>query len=278
MEIYYQSGSYNKRIEFNNVNYWLAPDELFSYEWSYETFNNRISSFEKSLKTKKIQITVTGTLEKSWHKAMNELISAFEADVRLLTPGRLYVNDWYFECYIIKSSKSLHNDENSSKYGDGVSTNSFTIISPNGSMWKNETTYMFGREFLIDGLTYPMDYPYGYVNSNKFITNTEYVPCDFELTIYGACQSPAVSVGLQTYELEDCYLSTGEYIKINSLNKTVDKTKVNGTKVSVFRFRNRDFNIFEKIPAGKSQLAWQEGLVFDLTLIRERGEPLWIKT
>lgn len=275
MTAYYKAGYSDKVIIFDNKNYWLDIGELFSYKWSYNTFNNRIAEFSKNISERKFTVTVTGNNNMSLAKANNEMIQIFDSDVRMKQPGRIYIDDYYLEGYVVNSNKTQYENNIKDCYSDGISENEFMLVTEQ-KFWRKDILFEYGRENIVEGLTYPKGYPYGYVNSARKISNSDIVPCDFKMTVYGPCENPAVSVGIQTYQL-NLILEEGECVQIFSDRKAVIKTKITGEKESVFSYRNRNFDIFAKIPAGKTMVGWTEGLVFDIMLISERGEPEWTR-
>ena len=73
-------------------------------------------------------------------------------------------------------------------------------------------------------------------------------------------------------------LAQGEYLTVNSKEKTIVKTKKSGEKVNEFYLRDRDNYIFEKMKAtnGSSYVSIQEGKICSIKAFTERSEPKWI--
>ena len=145
--------------------------------------------------------------------------------------------------------------------------------------WVKETTILFranasgGASFL----DFPYDFPYDFKNDlvSGEVVNTNFVASNFRMTIYGACINPTVHIGGHEYSV-DVDIGNGEFLTINSVEKTIVLTKVNGEKVNCFNKRNKDSYIFEKIPTGTNiTTAPNEGISFDITLLEERSEPKW---
>ncbi|HEX2935803.1 MAG TPA: hypothetical protein VHO72_10660 [Bacteroidales bacterium] len=126
-------------------------------------------------------------------------------------------------------------------------------------------------------LDYPYDYAFDYMalDQNQNITNSSYAAAHFEMLIYGACTNPSVIIGGHEYEV-DCTLATGEYLVINTLNKKVYKVNLDGTKEGQLNNRNRDSYLFEKLPSGSNTVQWNGLFGFDVNMLMERSEPIWI--
>ena len=251
----------------------LAKTDLFDYEWRYDTkneINPKITRFYRNMVQKRVSIVIANEL--NFEHAYSQLIEAVEKDVVNVTPGKLYVDDSYISCYFIKSDKEKW------KKSSVRPTVEFTIICENGS-WITETKTSFRSGIASnDGnLNYPFNYPFNYASSGtvKKINNLSYAPSDFEVTIYGACNNPSFTIGGHLYGV-DCSLETGEYLIINSITKKIYKVKPNGEAVNQFNLRNHDSYIFEKIPCGENAVTWNGLFGFDMVLLSERSEPLWI--
>lgn len=95
------------------------------------------------------------------------------------------------------------------------------------------------------------------------------------MTIYGPCDAPKVTIGTSVYKVNTSLIS-GEYLEINTETRSIYKTMNNGTKVNLFDDRDRENNIFSKVPEGNSVVARSGAFRFDVTLLIKRSEPKWI--
>lgn len=269
----------NNRGEETVLSQWpimiQEPETLFSNEWSYETPNigNKIVSFNKKMQTKEATVSIFADEEKQYSSIVDNMLSIMERDIYEVSPGKLFVNGCYLSCYVIKRDYEEYEE------GFGTTDLKFKVIAEDGS-WIEESTTSFGKItnqiYSNDGFDYPYDYKFDYVNSlaNQILENPSYAPADFEMIIYGSCSNPTVSIGNNTYVVNDS-LITGEYLRINSSKRTIIKKKNNGEEVNGFYLRGRDEWIFEKVPAGNNAVAWSGGFGFDITLFAERSEPKW---
>ena len=279
MDIYYVN-SQGEKLDLVTYPYlMLADTDLFDYTWSNTTKGTsfpRISSFSRSMVQKKIKIRIKGLNELDYLNNIEKITAFFDADVVKLSPGRLYVDNYYLDCYIFASSK------NTKYLMVNNSTVQFTLLSPDGN-WKTSNVFHFGMA-KDDGvvtdetfLDYPLEYKYDYVNDLTFnsLLNDGYAPSDFKLTIYGRCSDPLISIGDWNYGATDVDLKTGEKLIIDSVNKKVYKVTVTGVIENLFSHRLKDFYAFQKIEVGQNIVGWNGAYAFDVELFEDRSEPKW---
>ena len=154
---------------------------------------------------------------------------------------------------------------------------SFTV-TPRENIWFYQTMFPFRLGLSTSGnnLDFPYDYPFDYASgsSNEQLLNDAFSDTDFEITVYGGCENPEIYVSGHKYAV-NCQLDTGEYLKINSSTKKIYKVKVNGEIVNQYYLKDREYDIFRKIAAGKNTVTWNGLFGFDITLLEKRSEPRW---
>lgn len=309
MQFYYISHS-GIRINFYEAPYYLDDTDLLSYEWGYETENNRILSITKEAADKSLEIYVMPEFgienrDIVMKQATDYLLSVLDADVAEKEPGRLYTNTgYYLECLFVKSKKSDWN------MGINFMFNSFTLLVPR-PVWVRETSYSFlaeaadlitilpGEEepeqvitmeeeamfpeFSYDfavrqgGRTYPVfDYPFDYkrVKGIRQINNDSYLPCHFKITIYGPVTDPELVIANHIYRV-GTIVFTSERLEIDSRNNTVIKIGRLGEETDMYNSRYKLQSVFSKIPPGQHTVTWPGGYGIDITLYDERSEPRW---
>ena len=280
MKIVYKNNSMQEINLTSDTYMILADTDLIDYEWSYKTrsiVNPRIYDFYRNMVPKKIKVALRADSFENYESALNKLLEVFECDIYNRTPGKLYMNDkFYLSCYLI--GKSIDEWKPKKK----IQIFELSIVSENGKWIKvehNNFNATISETYAADsGMDYPYDYPYDFANGsvNKFLYNHNFVPCDFEMTIFGTCSNPVVSIGNISYEVT-ADIAIGEYLKINTQEKKIYKVKVDGEKVNLFHYRSRErVNFFEKIPPGKHVVLWNGSYTFDIDLLYERSEPVWI--
>lgn len=279
MSIVYKNNSMQEIDLTSGLYMTMTGTDLVDYSWSYKTrslVNPHIYDFYRNMVSKKLTVRVAADSKEEFDAAVNRLFEVFEKDVYDRKPGRLYLNDdYYMSCYVIgKSYDEWKPNRERQKVTLSLlaETGKWIKVEHNSFNMTISDLYTAG-----DGLDYEYDYPYDYANGsvNKMLYNHNFVPCDFEITIFGTCANPVISIGSLTYEVS-ANIAVGEYLKINTAEKKIYKVKVNGEKVNLFHYRSRErSNFFEKIPPGKHVVLWNGSYTFDVDLLYERSEPVW---
>lgn len=244
------------------------------HDWAWEViavalqYGSRVSGFTRSPQEYEATLSLFGS-EESKQKQLEALHDDFELDIRNLTPGRLYWNDYYIDCFARKSTTKP--GENNVAVENTVS---FYCPYP---FWVKEESRSFhpsaggSEETFLD---YPYDYPYDYApGSGSTMWRTDFpFKSDFRMVIYGPAVDPRITINGHVYQLIDT-LEASEYVIIDSKKGTIEKTTAGGQKVNAFDLRNKEESVFEQIPAGTLSIVWPETFGFDLTLYEERSEP-----
>ena len=262
----------NEIFEFGKDGIFVNVSNLHDYSWEVKKKNNRITSLDYGVVTKKLPVVIFCATEAKGIEARNRLLEVVEKDVLALQHGRIIIGDYYFKCFVTKSEKK-----------DYLKTKQFMTLNltltSDLPYWVKETSNVFmagAGSIAGDGLDYNYDYPHDYYNDmkNASINNPGFVASNFRLVINGPCNNPVVYVGDHAYQV-NCDVAAGEYLVIDSSRKTVELTATNGTKTNVFNSRNKASYIFEKIPAGKNPVTWEGNFNFEIVLLEERSEPKW---
>ena len=276
MEVYYINHK-NQKIDLGHSPYQLQIGNLFDSSNKYDGSCFRISRVYKEITTISTCVTIDAPSEKEFYAAVDQFFEIIETDTAAGVQGRLYIGDMYLKCNVISSSKSFWKEtfrgmENTIKllvpypYWCREISKSFLKIG-SGAVLRSEDIY----------LQYPVAYPYRYTMPQNagFISNDHYTDCDFKMIIYGPCTDPAIRVNGYLYEVK-ATLYAGEYILIDSRENTVVRYLIDGRTQNLFNQRNKESNLFQKIPSGRCAVLWNAAAFgFDLTLFQERSEPAW---
>ena len=289
MDFYYINSN-GRKIDFKKAPYiGVMSNSLFEFKWDYITQGQavqKIVKFEKFMKEKTFQVLISGNTDKEYRENLDKFVQLTDVDINNLQMGRLYVGDYFLDCYIFASGKKK-------RYVDTLKTIvDCSIICENGN-WQSEEKWRYIRginsssnETTGNGILYPYDYVMdpqtheilGYDYSAPFgtdtIINESYMDTDFEMVFYGANLLPEVTIGGNDYRI-NYSLGADDYLTINSKKKTAVVTKYNGEKINVFKYRDRDWNIFEKIKGGGNLVIIDDDVSLDVTLFYERSEPFW---
>ena len=274
--------SLGEEIELNKFPYIIQSSDLKDYKWEYLTkneYNPKVYAFSRSMIEKKIQIAVVATNKTKYVQYCNKLLEVFEKDVYAVKKGRIVVNDdYYMEGYFVqKQIKSW--------YSSKVIMNEFVFVSETGK-WYKDVYKVFGLSYRpspdegeLESKFYPNDFKFDFAPASdvKRLVSDSFVPFDFEIVFHGACENPTLIAGGNVYRVYTT-LVAGEYLTVNSIDKTIIKTKANGQKVNEFSKRDRENYIFEQMPApnGRTFMQVQDGYVVAVRSFTERSEPKWI--
>ena len=263
----------NESIEFGSGALYLNVNELHSYRWAYNSKNNKISSFQREMKEKKLPIVVVPPNSRSeGNTIMNKLMEMADKDVMSMKAGKLYCGDYYLECYLFANEKAKYD------LRLGVFYSTLTVISDqNKSAWIKETQQSFdntGGE--AEFLDYDYDFSYDFTSPSliRVLRNLGFAEADFKMVIYGEVTDPSIYIGGHLYNVTG-HVADNEYLEIDSREKTITLVQTDGTRVNWFRYRNKDHYIFQKVPAGESSVIWVGDYTFTITLFEERSEPKW---
>lgn len=260
-------------LEFGKDCLFANENDLRNFAWNITSRNDRISGFKKEIVSKTIPITIKCKSEDEGLTLRNRLFEVFEKDVVSKKYGKIYIGDYYLQCYITSITKTNY-----------LINKEYMVVSvtiqTDVPEWIKETTttYNISAESTGDYLDYPYDFTHDYKNNltNRQITNSSLVPSNFILTIFGYVQYPILYIGGHEYAV-NVVVDVGEHLTINSIEKTIILTKSNGQQVNCFNKRNKESYIFEKIPVGTNVISLpNEQIHFNVTLLEERSEPMWI--
>lgn len=270
--------NFREQVCFTEWPYMVTDGDIF--DGSYDEIENddHIQGFEKKIQDKKLTIDICAVGGKAFQRAVDYIDDVAEKDIIAGQPGKLYVDSSYLNCYIIGTEKDRW-------INDIESISNELTIKTDYPHWITEVPYMFRKvkDNTNDslGLDYEYDYEYEYAGdeSIQHLVNNHYTDSSFRMVIYGPCINPAVRIAGHLYELQTT-LYDGEYAVIDSSSRytqerAIYKMRIDGTQISLFNSRNKDSEIWQKIPAGKSTVTWNGDFKFDITLFNERGTPLW---
>ena len=260
-------------------------NNLLEFKWDYITQGQavqKIVKFEKYMVEKKFHVLISGDTPRDYYSNLELFLQLTDVDINNLTMGRLYIGKYFLECYIFASGKPK-------KYlGTNKTLVECSIVCEKGN-WQSEGKFSFtpagggGGQSTGYGFVYPYDYNYDYSApySANTILNESYMDTDFQIIFYGADVVPEITIGGNLYRV-DFELGYNDYMVIDSKKKTatayvqsIESGEVVVTPVNVFRYRERDYNLFEKIKGGGNSVLYDDTTTADVTLYYERSEPKW---
>lgn len=270
LETMYYENHNGKRIAFGQSGLYANGNDIRNYAWLYEGSGNVVNVFARRMIEKTLPYIICCE-EQDVLNLKNRLSELTEEDILSRVPGKLYIGETYLECYIIANQKTDYLQSRKLLKG------SLTVLSLS-DMWITRTTTSYEAEISSEsgGKGYPYNYPYNYGSDglSREIKNDHYSDCDFTMTIYGYASSPRVTIGGHVYAL-NLEIQKDEYVIIDSKSKTITRKRTDGIIDNVFSYRKKDSYIFQKIPPGLSEISWNNQFGFDITIYKERSEPLW---
>ena len=259
-------------IDFGADGIYVLLGDMHDYMWEAVTRNGRISALERMTATRRLPVVIMCETEEAGIAARNRLHDLTERDVLAFQYGKIFIGDYYFRCFVTGSSKQ--------SYLAGKRHMALTLtLTTDFPCWVKETSTIFAPASLVSkgtGLDYAHDYPHDYTmnSTGSSLHNDGLAAADFRLMINGPCYHPAVHVNGHMYQV-NCELSAGEYLTIDSQEKTIMLTTEDGQKINCFNDRNKGSYVFQKIPTGMNVVYWPGDFTFEFILLDERSEPKW---
>lgn len=265
-----------EELHFGEMGIFVNYNNLRDFSWSYNSDSNRISSFYKGIVEKTVPVVILcKNMEEGLNKK-NQLFEICEKDVLAKQHGKIYVNDYYLNCYVTGNTKDNY------LINKGYLESKLRISTdiPN---WIKERKIEFKKvtdETAVSGkrnfdFNYDFNYDYKCIFQLDAFENHTFVDSNFMIIFHGKCLNPSVNIAGHNYKVnmsvdEDCSLT------IDSVKKKIYITDKEGKTINCFNNRNRLSYIFQKIPPGKCIVAHDGSMDFDVVIVEERSEPKWI--
>ena len=259
-------------IEFGKKGIFANSNDLRNYEYAYDSSRNRAENFRTGVVSKTIPVVISAESKKKCIDLKNRLYEVCEKDIIAEQKGKLYIGDYHLECYVFSSAKSNYLDV-------ATSMNLSLKVVTDGGRWMKEELHNYKHvpDKFIEGKGYEYCYEYDYNSISDNISKLEvddFRNCDFVLSIHSGAVNPVIYVDNHYYSVR-CVVGDGDKIVINSAELTITLVKADGTRENMFRYRDKQSDVFEKISPGNHRVMWNGSFDFDLSVIHERGEPKW---
>lgn len=269
LDIVYESGS-GAVITLNSGIYVGKPNDLFSREWDYEIGYRTLTSASRGARKVSFKAFFADMAQADAFRRYAD------ADMQGGTPGTIRVNGWFQRCFVVASEVDC--------IGDDFFAAEITLVLLDG-VWRRGTTTAFAPVHGSAGygfLDLPHDLPYdlGATAPRRYAINPGYSNSPAKLVVYGPAVNPSVRLAGNLYRV-DVTVPEGGYMDVDPLRRTVTVVAADGTTMDAFSKAHRGSGagsgeyIFERVPAGTSEISWNNSFGFDLTLYEEEGEPSW---
>lgn len=260
--------------EYDLISNGIRHKEANYHTWGWDVdgtqlqFGFRVADFSRDAAAYKTQLIFYGG-EAQRRDLIGRLHDDFERDVRTKKPGRIIWGAYYIDCYILESSTEP------TEYLTWTS-NEISIYAPYPFWIQDLNIELAKGDSASSGfLDFPYDYAYDYtapVMGQKIIPSTFPFESEFRMVIYGEAVNPRIVVNEYAYVL-NLTVPAGSYVVIDSRAKTIMMYGQTGQQTNVFDYRNKSDSVFQKMPAGNLNIAWDSSYGVDLTIYRERSEP-----
>lgn len=261
----------------------FAPDSSLHYvatnmrdfKLGYKVRNNKLQGFISDPREFTLEAVVNGTIEDK-----NRLFEVLYYDTAAKQPGKLYAGDYYILCNLITTENSKWH------MLDGYAHKKLTMLAVK-PFWIKDTDFSFvargesepGQSMFLD---FPYDFPYDFAqpSSIKKIVSSSFIDAGAIITFDGPVSNPSVTIGGNTYSVNDS-VGVNERIEIDTINRTVSRVDAVGGKTNIFgKFggvykENSGSFIFQSIPSGETDVAWDGTFSFNVRVREQRSEPLW---
>lgn len=275
-DIYYIGAQNSEKLNLCQWPYMVTGGDIFSSSYSEVEENDHIQNFERKVTDYTLNIEIQSS--KNLAQAVDKLMEITEKEIINVTPGRLYVGNSYLKCWL--SGTNIGRWVN-----DLDSVSSDLTVRSDYPYWITEQEFHFFKQMQGGAgspwLEFPFEFPYEYgkVRNIQYIQNNSYTASGFRMVIYGPCIDPLIRINGHVYELKTT-LYDEEYAVIDSStryskDRKIVKVKKDGTQEDIFNSRNKENDIWVKIPSGRSIVSWSGAFGFDVTLFNERGTPRW---
>ncbi len=273
-ELIYVSGDDIVSLTSDVFTVQTAP-KVRSYEWSYELGRRNIYIPNRDART--VDVSFTATREE-----LERLRHIADRDMYAESPGTLVAQDeWKQSAYI--TGIEVGNVTHHHIYGN------MKVLLLDGywskTVVRSYTRGSSGGGTILNGLDYPHDYKYDYTynKTGRIIDTDSVIPCDFKMTIFGACINPSIIIGKNSYQVNTT-VPAGAILVIDSRSKTVVLRDEAGYEQNMFDKairgdgKGKGEYIFEPIPAGESNLTWDNSFGFDIEFYITESEPPWTES
>lgn len=273
LDNFYYLNNFGEKIFFGKDGVYASYNDLRDYQWSYDSVNNIITDFSRGIASKKLPVLFLSESGQKTRLARNKAFEIFEKDIIAKKKGKLYVNGYYMECWVIGTQNTEYlNSESYMRTQFGVITDKPVWVKTDTFSFKPVPDIVSDTDVEFD-FDFPIDLQASVIATNSLINPNAFMS-EFSLSIYGPCENPQIKVDDYTYSF-NCLLSDGERLDVNSITRKIIKYDVYGNGENYFNCRNKENSVFKPIPSGNKQIQWNNEYSFDLTLIRQRSEPEW---
>lgn len=242
-------------------------------KWTYTLTHKRAKNFRRTAQEVTAELVVTNI------EQIDKIRRLADKDIQDQTPGILSVTDgWQQSCFIPEIEIV-----DIAPYRTIVRV-MFVLLDGTWKKW-NTLEVVAQSATSTTGVDYPHDYPFDFTGgaSSQSINLTSWTDSDFKLEIFGACTTPALSIGSNTYTIHTT-VKENEILTVDSTTKEIYVTNARGERENRFEFGERGGGvgsgsyIFERIKSGENSISWNNSFSFNLHYAIEEGGIPWTRS
>ena len=267
-------------LDINGNPYWAFIDENEIRDCLFEPVENagRIKYARKG-GSKILKVKMLSKDSRSIKEELNKITLILSWQFERNQEGYLFVNDWYANTQLVEikfnnyTKRDWFIELELTFHSDDWTWYKDTKIDYNPSLYQEQHIDLWREYRNYRG------YPYGYesnanLNFNIQASFGDYAKAHAIIRLYGNSTNPFISDGIKRGA--DVNLLDGDYLEINTKNKTVILHRANGYSESVFekRMMSSDGSMFQNLLLPCTILA-TKGQKFDMVISEERSSPLW---
>lgn len=264
-------------LDLSGGSFDAIPTALPSWELEAITLNNSVAGLRRNMPTFEIPLIIVANSPQDGIEARNALYTIPARDRSNLTPGRMYVNEWFIHGYLTASTvDNFWQLKSAAQY----------VLTFMATDQKWTYDYEFNietrQEETDEWLNFSYDFPYNFggKSANETVENINFMESPATIRMYGASVNPFVTIAGNTYQA-NVRLNEGDFLEVDTLNAKVTVRRVNGATENAFSKVYGEFEkgsgsyIFQPIPPGVAEVQWPGNFDVDVIVHDQRDEPKW---
>ena len=269
LDIRYESNA-GVSVALNSGVYVGKPNDIFSREWDYTLGYRALATASRGARKVSFKAFFANMVQADAFRR------CADTDMQEGTPGTIHVNGWFQRCFVVASEVD--------GIGDDFFAAGLTLVLLDG-VWRRGVTAAFvpvrgSADYEFLDLPHDLPYDLGATPPRQYAINPGHSGSLAKFIVYGPAVNPSVRLAGNLYQVDVTVPDSG-YMVIDPLRRTVTVVAADGTTMDAFGKAHRGSGegsgeyIFERVPAGTSEISWDNSFGFDLTLYEEEGEPAW---
>ena len=275
-KIYYYNRNGVLQLTLNEYPYFSEWSDIKNWLWNYKEQFGRYGSFYRNKTERELVIVIADD-----NKVVRDnLCDIFAADILAGSPGKLVMNDWELNCYVVEAEYEFGHDL-SRKAVFKVVSDDPAWIRTNTRVFSGESEGVidqdFGRDYSFEDDILGRGYNYGYslAGTHTAAINLPGSENGYEVTFYGPIVNPIIYINNHPIKVL-IEVEATERLRIisNGEEKTIKLLSQTGQETDAFIYRDKDHSPF--VSLGSYSVITFGEIRFDFTTIERRSEPTWI--